>query len=92
MGKNPDVFNLVDQWVLDVSVKRYKSLKKIVKILVDQIEDEESYEGKEDLIRMLKSVRYDGRAKNVIIFVGDGMGIQTHTMARIYKVTRFLII
>jgi alkaline phosphatase len=25
------------------------------------------------------------RAKNVIIFVGDGMGIQTVTMARIYK-------
>lgn len=24
-------------------------------------------------------------AKNVIIFVGDGMGIQTGTMARIYK-------
>ena len=37
---------------------------------------------------MLKSVRYDGRAKNVIIFVGDGMGIQTHTMARIYKVNK----
>ena len=39
---------------------------------------------------MLKSIKYDGRAKNVIIFVGDGMGIQTHTMARIYKVTGFL--
>lgn len=46
-------------------------------------------QGKDDLTRMLKSVKYDGRAKNVIIFVGDGMGIQTHTMARIYKVTGF---
>ena len=58
MGKNPDVFNLVDQWVLDVSVKRYKSLKKIVKILVDQIEDEESYEGKEDLIKIRAFYRW----------------------------------
>ena len=36
---------------------------------------------------MLESIKYEGRARNVIIFVGDGMGIQTHTMARIYKVT-----
>ena len=35
--------------------------------------------------RMLENVKYEGRARNVIIFVGDGMGIQTHTMARIYK-------
>ena len=34
---------------------------------------------------MLENVKYEGRARNVIIFVGDGMGIQTHTMARIYK-------
>merc|ERR1719304_110635 len=25
------------------------------------------------------------RAQNVIVFIGDGMGIQTHTMARIFK-------
>ena len=43
-------------------------------------------EAKADLKRMLEAVKYEGRAKNVIIFVGDGMGIQTHTMARIYKV------
>ena len=58
IGKNPDIFNLVDQWVLDVSVKRYKSLKRIVKILVDQIEDEESYEGKEDLIKIRAFYRW----------------------------------
>ena len=23
--------------------------------------------------------------KNIIVFIGDGMGIQTHTLARIYK-------
>ena len=39
---------------------------------------------------MLESIKYEGRAKNVIIFVGDGMGIQTHTMARIYKVTALI--
>ena len=41
-------------------------------------------EAKHDLTRMLEAVKYEGRAKNVIIFVGDGMGIQTHTLARIY--------
>merc|ERR1712241_403860 len=25
------------------------------------------------------------KAKNVIVFVGDGMGVQTHTASRIYK-------
>ena len=25
------------------------------------------------------------KAKNVIFFIGDGMGVQTHTAARIYK-------
>ena len=44
-------------------------------------------QGKDDLRRMLESIKYEGRARNVIIFVGDGMGIQTHTMARIYKVS-----
>ena len=37
---------------------------------------------------MLEQRRHEGRARNVILFVGDGMGIQTHTMARIFKVTR----
>ena len=35
---------------------------------------------------MLQMEKYQSQAKNVIIFVGDGMGIQTHAMARIYKV------
>ena len=42
--------------------------------------------GKADLNRMLKLKPNLKRAKNVIIFVGDGMGIQTHTMSRIFKV------
>eukprot|EP00088_Acartia_fossae_P033969 TRINITY_DN3484_c0_g1_i2.p1 TRINITY_DN3484_c0_g1~~TRINITY_DN3484_c0_g1_i2.p1 ORF type:complete len:555 (-),score=49.68 TRINITY_DN3484_c0_g1_i2:22-1653(-) len=29
--------------------------------------------------------RIETRAKNVIIFIGDGMGVITHTLARIYK-------
>ena len=33
----------------------------------------------------LTSILNTNHAKNVIIFVGDGMGIQTGTMARIYK-------
>ena len=40
---------------------------------------------------MLEQRRHEGRARNVILFVGDGMGIQTHTMARIFKVTRGML-
>ena len=42
--------------------------------------------GKKDLQKALNSKRYEGVARNVIFFVGDGMGVPTHTMARIYKV------
>jgi len=41
--------------------------------------------GKKDLQKALNSKRYEGVARNVIFFVGDGMGVPTHTMARIYK-------
>jgi len=41
--------------------------------------------GKEDLKNTLNTKRYEGAAKNIIFFVGDGMGVATHTMARIYK-------
>ena len=43
-------------------------------------------QGASEIQRMLQMEKYQGRAKNVIIFIGDGMGIQTHAMARIYKV------
>jgi hypothetical protein len=42
--------------------------------------------GKKDLQKAINTKRYEGVAKNVIFFVGDGMGVPTHTMARIYKV------
>lgn len=38
-----------------------------------------------DLKRRLDVRQNLNKAKNVIVFVGDGMGIQTVTMARIYK-------
>ncbi len=43
--------------------------------------------GNDRLEEQLKRSRShnSGIAKNVIIFVGDGMGIQTGTMGRIYK-------
>ena len=43
-------------------------------------------QGVSEIQRMLQMEKFQGRAKNVIIFIGDGMGIQTHAMARIYKV------
>ena len=42
--------------------------------------------GESDLRKMLESKPNMMRAQNVIVFIGDGMGIQTHTMARIFKV------
>ena len=42
--------------------------------------------GQNDLQKAINAKRYEGVAKNVIFFVGDGMGVPTHTMARIYKV------
>ena len=45
--------------------------------------------GKKDLQKAINTKRYEGVAKNVIFFVGDGMGVPTHTMARIYKVGLF---
>lgn len=41
--------------------------------------------GLQDLKNSLVRERIDGKAKNIIIFIGDGLGVTTHTMARIYK-------
>ena len=41
--------------------------------------------GLRDLERALKAPRFEGRAKNVIFFVGDGLGVATHTMSRISR-------
>ena len=41
--------------------------------------------GKEGLSDLLKLQNTVGRAKNVVILVGDGMGVSTVTAARIYK-------
>jgi len=38
-----------------------------------------------DLKQSLQKERIEGPAKNIVLFIGDGMGIQTQTMARIYK-------
>lgn len=58
IGKDPTLFHLVDQWVLTVSKKRYKSLKHIVRLLVDQIEEEESYSPVSDLIKVRAFFRW----------------------------------
>ena len=41
--------------------------------------------GHDELARAINTERIDGVAKNVVFFVGDGLGVSTHTMARIYK-------
>ena len=51
LGQDPTLFYLVDDWVLDVSRKRYKSLKHIVRLLVDQIKEEPSYESIQELVK-----------------------------------------
>ena len=41
--------------------------------------------GTNDLEARLALKENTNKAKNVILFIGDGMGVQTHTAARIYK-------
>ena len=35
-------------------------------------------------MKSINKITYDGIAKNVILFVGDGMGLTTTTTSRIY--------
>ena len=58
IGSDPDIFKTIDQWVLDVSTKRYKQLKKIVGLLNQHIDEEPAYAGKEDLIRIRAFFRW----------------------------------
>ena len=51
IGKDPTLFDLVDEWVITISKKRYKSLKHIVRLLVDQIEEEPGYSSNPGLIK-----------------------------------------
>ena len=51
IGNDPTLFYLVDEWVLTISRKRYKSLKHIVRLLIDQIKDEPSYSSIQELIK-----------------------------------------
>ena len=51
IGKDPAVFYLIDEWVITVSRKRYKSLKHIVRLLVEKIENEPTYESVIELIK-----------------------------------------
>ena len=52
IGDSPSVFFQTDQWVMDVSKKRYKSLKHIVRLLVDKIEDASYTRRVEDLLKV----------------------------------------
>lgn len=42
-------------------------------------------EGEKELDRALKLVRNENKANNIILFLGDGMGMTTITPARILK-------
>lgn len=69
------------------------SLVKIVLVLISAqcitgLEENKDFwykSGKEALKQSHQKKRIEGKAKNVILFVGDGMGVITHTLARIYK-------
>ena len=56
-------------------------------LLLSSLPDAAFYRAKglRDLKKALKAPRFEGKAKNIIVFVGDGMGVSTHTMSRIYK-------
>ncbi|KAF2356190.1 Alkaline phosphatase [Trinorchestia longiramus] len=62
---------------------------KLLKIYKNPIDDgDKTYwqkEGQSELERVLSQERNMNRAKNVILFLGDGMGISSVTAGRIYK-------
>src|SRR3546814_19421549 len=42
-------------------------------------------QGREELARKLAERPVEGKARNIIIFIGDGMGVSTLTAARIHQ-------
>lgn len=67
--RNSDVTHSVDAWQDDLPAEQKQWFD----------------EGMEELKRALKVKLNTRRAKNVILFVGDGMGVSTATATRIYK-------
>lgn len=49
------------------------------------VESDYYREGQEELQQLLNAKMHQGNAKNLIIFIGDGMGISTITAGRIYE-------
>lgn len=67
--RNSDVTHSVDAWRDDLPAEQKQWFD----------------EGMAELKRALKATLNTRRAKNVVLFVGDGMGVSTVTATRIYK-------
>ena len=79
-------FLLILQWIA-VDVQATDDSLKPIGLNEDNGKDYWRTYGANDLKARLALKENTKIAKNVIIFLGDGMGVQTHTAARIYKGT-----
>ena len=52
IGEDPELFRAIDEKVRDVSQKWYKSLKRIVRILENYIQETPAYDNVEDLVKV----------------------------------------
>ena len=58
IGDTPTLFHAVDDWVLEISKKRYKSLKHIVRLLADRIVASGFDKRTEDLLKVRAFFRW----------------------------------
>ena len=57
-AKSPQLFAKVEEWVGEVSKKRYKSLKHIVRLLTDKVEEAGLDRRTEDLVKIRTFFRW----------------------------------
>ncbi len=59
IGEDPNLFTEIDSWVLEASKKRYKSLRKIVKVLLSRLREVPKYRGqRQELIKIRAFFRW----------------------------------
>ena len=80
-------YQKTELWTISSQLKLNSSLWQIIAAIVCLVSDQNYWRqyGANDLKSRLDLKPNTNKAKNVIIFVGDGMGVQTHTASRIYK-------
>ena len=58
IGDSPTLFYNIDEWVVEISKKRYKSLRHIVRLLVDRVEEFQYHRTTEELLKVRAFFRW----------------------------------